>query len=155
MSVDAEVECIRTRVAVSDTDHACVQLRGPGAHELLDRVSPRPLFVRGGQMLHTVFLDEEAKPVADVYVCCDDDSYCVIAEGLDASATIAYLERYRASVEVDLVDLTATHAMVSLDGPYAWELLADVRKHRKCGEWPRGKLRPRSTGVHRPEGRRN
>jgi len=127
MALADEVMAVRTSVTVADGEHlAAVRVSGRDAHELLDRVSPRQLFVRSGQMLHTLFLDDAAKPIADVYVCCDEDDYLVIAEGLDGQALAAYLRSQRDGLDVQLDDRASTHAFVCVDGPYAWELIAEV-----------------------------
>jgi len=127
MSVDREVAAVRTAVTLAEGDHlACVRVAGAGAHDLLDRVSPRQLFVRTGQMLHTVFLDDAARPIADVYVCCDDDDYLVVAEGMTAAALAAYLEGHAGGLDTRIDDLGGSHGFLCLDGPYAWELLAEL-----------------------------
>lgn len=126
MSVDTEVAALRASVTVAPGDHvACVRVRGAGAATLLDRVSPGSLFVRPGKMSHTVFLDETARPIADVYIACDEDDFFVLAEGLDAAGVIAYLAPH-ADADVSLDDLTGSHAMLCLGGPYAWELLGEL-----------------------------
>lgn len=123
----AEVSAVRTSVALGSGAHiAAVRVGGGGAQELLERVVPRDLFVRAGQMLHTLFLDEAGLPLADVYVCCDEDDYLLLAEGLDGAALSAYLAEHGAGLDAALTDLSATHALATLDGPYAWELLAEV-----------------------------
>jgi aminomethyltransferase len=127
MSLDGDVAAVRTAVTLADGDHlTCVRVAGEGAHDLLDRVSPRQLFVRTGQMLHTVFLDDTARPVADVYVCCDEDDYVVTVEGMTAAALIAYLAGHADGLDVRMLDLSASHGFLCLDGPYAWELLGEV-----------------------------
>lgn len=127
MSLADEVAAVRGSVAVSDGDHlVCVQVAGADAHELLDRVSPRQLFLRSGQMLHTLLLDAAAKPLADVYLCCGDEHYLVIAEGMPGAALAAYLAEHARGLDVQVTDLAGSHTFVSVDGPYAWELIADV-----------------------------
>jgi glycine cleavage system aminomethyltransferase T len=127
MSLDADVLAVRTGVALLAGDHlACARVSGAGAHDLVDRVSPRPLFVRGGQMLHALFLDDAGTPIADVYLCCDDDGYLVIAEGLDGAGLAAYLRDRAAGLDARVDDLSRTHAFLCVDGPYAWELVAEL-----------------------------
>jgi aminomethyltransferase len=129
MSRDASIQvgAVRGSVAVSDGDHlVCARLAGPHAHDLLDRVSPRSLFVRSGQMLHTLLLDDNALPLADVYICCDEDDYLVIAEGMTGPALAAYLASYTHGLDVQVEDMSHGHGFISVDGPYAWELIADV-----------------------------
>jgi aminomethyltransferase len=113
-----DVMAVRTSVALSDGTHfTCARVAG-NARAALDRISPRKLFVGSGQMLHTLFLDDAAKPVADVYLCCDDDAFLVYGEG--------DVVEHLAQRGIDAVDVSATHAFLCLDGPYAWELLAEL-----------------------------
>ena len=127
MSIEDDVMAVRSSVALSAGDHfSCVRVAGEGAHDLLDRVSPRQLFVRSGQMLHTLLLADDARPLADVYVCCDEDDYLVIAEGMTGAQVADYLARHAHGLAVQCEDLAASHAFVSVDGPFAWELIADV-----------------------------
>lgn len=126
MSAD-EVAAVRASVALGDGAHvAAVRVAGAGAQDLLDRVSPRDLFVRAGQMLHTLLLDDAGTPLADVYLCCDEDDYLVLGEGLAGPDLAAYLRAGAAGLDADVIDLSASHAILTLDGPYAWELLAEV-----------------------------
>jgi glycine cleavage system aminomethyltransferase T len=127
MSLDEDIGAVRTGVTVATGDHvALVRVAGTGAHDLLDRVSPRPLFVRTGQMLHTVLLDPEGTPLADAYLCCDEDDYLVLAEGLSGPVLTAYLREHAGGLAVELEDRSDSHAVLAVDGPYSWELVADL-----------------------------
>lgn len=127
MTVADEVRALRTATALAPGDHvACVRVRGAGAADALDRVSPRALFARTGKMSHTLLLADDARPLADVYLCCDEDDYLVLAEGLAAPALIDYLAAHAGGLDVAFEDLTPSHALVSLNGPYAWELLGEL-----------------------------
>jgi glycine cleavage system aminomethyltransferase T len=127
VSLDREVHALRTATTLAAGDHiACVRVRGSGGADALDRVSPRALFVRTGKMSHTLLLDDEARPIADVYLCCDEDDFFVLAEGLSAPAVIEYVRAHTRGLEVELEDLSHSHAMVTLNGPYAWELLGEL-----------------------------
>src|SRR5688572_2174792 len=127
MSLADDVAAVRTAVTLTEGDHvACVRVAGADAHALLDRVSPRELFIRAGQMLQTLLLDDDATPLADVYLCSDDDDYLIVAEGLAGPAVVAYLERHAAGLDVTVTDRSGSHGFLGLDGPYAWELLAEI-----------------------------
>src|SRR5262249_9924092 len=127
VSVADEVRALRTSAALAAGDHlACVRVRGAGAHDLLDRVSPRELFVRSGQLLHTVLLDDAALPLADVYLGCDDDDYLVIAEGMTGRAVADYLAAHAGGLDATVEDTSESHAFLCLGGPYAWEVLAEL-----------------------------
>src|SRR6185295_5618915 len=60
-----------------------VRVGGPGAFDLVNRVTPLELYARDGQMLHTLLLESSAQVLADVYVCRDDEQYLLLAEGPD------------------------------------------------------------------------
>jgi len=131
VSLEREVEALRTTVTLAAGDHvACVRVRGAGAVEALERVSPRALFARPGKMSHTLLLDDDARPIADVTLCCDEDDCFVLAEGMSAAAVIEYLSEHgrgrAGGLDVELDDLSHSHAMVTLNGPYAWELLGEL-----------------------------
>lgn len=131
MSLERQVGALRTAVTLAAGDHiACVRVRGGGAADALDRVSPRALFARPGKMSHTLLLDDEARPIADVTLCCDEDDFFVLAEGMSAAAVIEYLSEHgrgrAGGLDVELDDLSHSHAMVTLNGPYAWELLGEL-----------------------------
>jgi len=126
-AIAAELRALRTSATVADADHvACIRIRGAGAQDLLDRVSPRTLFARPGRMVHTLLLDDVAKPLADVYLCCDEDDFLVFADGMPASAVIDYLAPHARGLDAACEDLAPTHALLSLGGPYAWEVLAEL-----------------------------
>ncbi|HEX3760744.1 MAG TPA: glycine cleavage T C-terminal barrel domain-containing protein [Kofleriaceae bacterium] len=125
--IDREVHALRTATTLAAGDHiACVRVRGSDAADALDRVSPRAVFARTGKMTHTLVLDDDARPVADIYLCCDEDDWFVLAEGMPAPAVIDHLRAHAGGLDVALDDLTASHAMVTLNGPYAWELLGEL-----------------------------
>jgi aminomethyltransferase len=127
VSLEREVQALRTAVALAAGDHiACVRVRGGGAADALDRVSPRALFARPGKMSHTLLLDDNARPIADVTLCCDEDNFFVLAEGMSAAAVIDHVRGRAGGLDVELDDLSGSHAMVTLNGPYAWELLGEL-----------------------------
>jgi glycine cleavage system aminomethyltransferase T len=127
VSLEREVLALRTAVTLAAGDHiACVRVRSGGAADALDRVSPRALFARPGKMSHTLLLDDDARPIADVYLCCDEDDFFVLAEGMSAAAVIEHVRGRAGGLDVELDDLSHSHAMVTLNGPYAWELLGEL-----------------------------
>jgi aminomethyltransferase len=74
-----------------------------------------------------VLLDDRARVIADVYLGRDDEALLVFAEGLAAPALVSHLEAARAPGSIaDVEVLTDTHEIVSLHGPYAWELVGEA-----------------------------
>jgi len=128
MSLEGQLQALRHAAAVSQQDHvACVRLVGEDAFDALDAVCPADLFVRDGQMLHTLLLREDATIFADLYVCSDDEDFVLLAEGPDGAALKAHLEQHLPpGLRPEIVDLSQEHLVLSLHGPYAWEVLAGV-----------------------------
>jgi len=128
MPTRREIEAIRLGVAVAAMDHvSAVKISGEDAFTLLDAVVPRALFVRDGQLMPTLLLDEQAHPIADLTVCVDDLDYVLLCEGMSGEALITWLQRQGPSgLDVTLEDLTPEVALIGLHGPYAWELLAEL-----------------------------
>lgn len=131
MSADLSVpmDALRRGVGLSVEDDVVVvhRLSGEDAFELLDAVSPRPLFVRDGQMLPTVFLRDDGTVFADVMVCVDDLDFLLLTEGPSADELTGWLETHvQPGQDVRIAALDASHRLLGVHGPYAWELLAEV-----------------------------
>lgn len=126
MPLEAGMAALRQTVALSELDHvARIRVGGPGAFDLVNRVTPLELYARDGQMLHTLLLEPSAQVMADAYVCRDDEQYLILAEGPAAPALLDWLRSHvRIGEQVQLEDLGPSHEMFSLSGPYAWELVA-------------------------------
>lgn len=126
--LEAEVQAIRSSIGLSALTHvAVVRVEGDGAYDALDRICPAPMHVRNGMIRHTLLLGDDGLPLVDLYLCNDDDAYLLLAEGLPAADLIAHLRAHiPADAAVTIRDLGETHSLLSLDGPFAWELLAAV-----------------------------
>jgi glycine cleavage system aminomethyltransferase T len=127
MSSEREAIALRHSVGWTRSDHIrCVRLEGPGAFDALDRVCPRELYLRNGQMLLTVFLNPEGQVIADVLVCNDDDEFILCVEGMDDAALTGFLQEHTGRTDTQIVSLAESHAVVSLNGPYSWEVLSEL-----------------------------
>jgi glycine cleavage system aminomethyltransferase T len=130
VSLENEMRALRASVGFSDgatRPRTCLRLAGRDAFAAVEAICPRELFIRDGQMLHTLLLDERAKPVADVYVCADGEDFLLICEGPDAETLSSLIAaRCPGGADLKVENLTADHELLSLDGPYAWELLSEV-----------------------------
>lgn len=113
-------EAIRMGVALHRPRPAMVRVRGSTAYEIVEKLCPRDLFVRTGQLLHSLVLDERGGVAADLYIAPEDDDYLLIADGLDEDALIDALG------EPEVERLGHSVVMISLAGPYACELLTRV-----------------------------
>jgi aminomethyltransferase len=104
-----------------------LRLSGRSAEIIVNRMAPCDLFIRDGQMQHTLFLNDRGNPIADVYVCADAEEFLLLADGISAADLGAYVQAQAlAGEDLRIVDLTAEHTLLSVNGPYAWELLSEV-----------------------------
>ncbi len=127
MSAAEEMAVLREAVGFTVLDHVvALRVEGDGAFALLDRLSTAPLYVREGQMRHTLFLNESGTPFADVYVASDDAGYLILAEGPSEAALLEHMGRRRAALksDVSIASLGATHELWGCNGPYAWEVVS-------------------------------
>ncbi len=123
MSLRAEVAVLRRSVALSErTEVTPLRVGGGGAPDLLARLLPCHLPGRDLQSRLTLLLDDEARPIADVTVVRDRDSFVLLVDGPPPQDVVALLGPIPADVTV--TPLHDSHALLALDGPFAWELLA-------------------------------
>lgn len=119
---------IRNSVALAEEPELrCLQLTGARAFDALDGVCPCDIFLRDGQMKHTLLLDDEGVAFADIYVCRQGESAYVLGYGPEADEIADWISGHaRGRTELAVVDLGESHARLTIDGPYAWELCAEV-----------------------------
>jgi glycine cleavage system aminomethyltransferase T len=125
---DAEIQAIRASVAWSaEPAVVCLRVSGDDAFATMDRVCAADMFVRDGQVRPSVLLDEQGRVFADIYVGQDDEAYLLIAEGPPAPQLIEHVRGHTpAGAKVQIEELTAEHDILSLHGPYAWELIGEL-----------------------------
>jgi glycine cleavage system aminomethyltransferase T/acyl carrier protein len=123
--VAQDCEALRRRVALCvSPDVRRVRVQGAAAFDLIDRLSTRDVFIRSGQILHTLFLDAQGCAWADVHIAADDDDFLLFVEGPSQAELLAYLRDAIAPGEsLEIIDLEPTHALLELSGPFAWELM--------------------------------
>ncbi|OJT21413.1 hypothetical protein BO221_26695 [Archangium sp. Cb G35] len=103
-------------------------LSGPGALDAVNRlvlgdISRLPI----RKMTYTLILREDGTLLTDAYVVnLGEDSYRVITGPGDAGEIARTVHDTCGGAGVDVEDVTSGSALLSLDGPYAWELLANV-----------------------------
>jgi glycine cleavage system aminomethyltransferase T len=125
MGVPEEVATIRQSAALSRMDHVrCVCVRGGRAYEALDGLVTSDLRVRDGQMIHSLLLDEDGRIFADIHLGRDGEEFLILSEGPDSAELQAYLHRHLAASDAEFEDWSQARALIMINGPYAWELLA-------------------------------
>ncbi len=114
-----EMRALREATAFSrHPELLVVRLDGDDPFADLDALVPTDLYLRDGQMRQSLFLDDAARPIADVYVAHDDGALFAIVEGMTPGALDAALGA------VARRGFTEDHEIVSIHGPWAWELVA-------------------------------
>jgi aminomethyltransferase len=103
-----------------------LRVSGADAYDALDSLLPAELFLRDGQVLATLLLDDAAHPFADVYIGRDDRSFIILAEGLDAGALTAALRDAPGRFDCAVENLLEDRLLLSVDGPYAWEVVGEL-----------------------------
>lgn len=128
------IDAIRTSAAFSVLQHVTVvRVSGADAFAAVDRFCPRKLFLRDGQVMHTLLLGDDARPTADLYVASDDRDLLLLAEGISAAA-LEQLVRGGGHSALTVTDCSQTHGLVTLDGPYAWEVFAELAGPEVIGQ---------------------
>lgn len=127
-ALSPDLAALRTRVVFARTGRAqVIALRGDDARDAALWLLPSRLHLRDAQARQSLLLDEAARPIADVTVAADDESYLLFIEGLSRDAALAHVRgALPASLRPEIVDLSETHEVISVHGPWAWELVADV-----------------------------
>ena len=127
---EAEVSyhAIRNSVAFAEEPELhCLKLTGSQAFDALDVVCPCDIFLQDGQMKHTLLLDDKGTPFADVYVCREGENAYLLGYGPNADKIVAWITGHVPGIaDFSIINLSKSHDSLALDGPYAWELCAEV-----------------------------
>lgn len=117
---------IRNSAALEDeTDMRCLLIRGRDAFKLLDQLCPCNVFLQNGQMKHTLLLDEKAVPFADIYVCrYREDAYLLGYWKVSVDLADWMKQNQGSSSDYSITDMNESCSILTLNGPYAWELCA-------------------------------
>ncbi len=127
MSLRDEVDAIRLGTAWCEASHVVVlRVSGAAAFATLDRVCPAALSLQDTQLRPTVLLREDGTVFADATVARDDERYLLLAEGPTAAELESWLRQHAVGSDLELERLDHSHQVLSLHGPWAWELLAAV-----------------------------
>lgn len=120
------MRALRESVAFSEKSHvAALRVEGRDAYEALDRLVAGELFAQSGRMRHTLLLRDDGTPLADVYVCARDDDFLLLAEGAPGEELRRHLAE-RVPETTAVFHLLEDRAVLGLDGPFAWEAVAQV-----------------------------
>jgi glycine cleavage system aminomethyltransferase T len=102
---------------------AAIVLSGSGARSWCGRRVPGGDQLRPGEGRHSFLLDSSGVVQADAWVLDERDRLWVLADGISAMDLVAWFAR-NCPEDVEVGSLEATHTVISLEGPFAWEVLA-------------------------------
>ena len=127
-ATESGYHAIRNSAALAEEPELrCLKLTGDQAFEALDAVCPCAVFLRDGQMKHTLLLDGNGLAFADIYICREGGSAYLLGYGPEAAEISDWIRGHGEGVtELSIADLSRSHANLAIDGPYAWELCAEV-----------------------------
>ncbi|MES2817502.1 MAG: aminomethyltransferase family protein [Pseudomonadota bacterium] len=118
----------RKNILMVDYSHfGLVEIKGDDAYDFLNRVIGGDLSViRNEQALYTVLLDEQGKIDTDLYVLCDDERFVLLCEWHRGSSLAASLQALAGGQDVEIAALNDSLSTVLFEGPYSWELMAEL-----------------------------
>lgn len=122
---DATVALRHSVVVTPLTEMRALRFSGPDARRALERLCAGTIRVRDGQLQHILLLHDDATPFADGFLLCDDDRYELLYEGPDPEAMRAHVaDHLPIECKIALEDRSTSHAIIGIDGPFAWELVS-------------------------------
>lgn len=123
MQIPPDLAALRFGVAVAEQDHvARLRISGRGASLALDAVLARGVALREARATPALLLRDDGSVLADVLVVGDAGGALVLAEGTSTPSIAAHI-RAHAPAGVEICELESSHALLTLEGPFAWELL--------------------------------
>lgn len=119
---------------MSDYSHfGIAAINGDSAWSLLNQlVSGDVSSIRDEQAMYSLILDEAGNIITDLYIACDDERFLLLSEWVSGETLCEMLRAKLAGnedefEEIDSIEsLTPEWGMLHFEGPYAWELLAEV-----------------------------
>jgi glycine cleavage system aminomethyltransferase T len=127
-SLDAAYQAMRRTIVMSDYSHLSRYLiEGSEAFDFLDLVLSGDVgSLRDQQGLFTLLLDEKGGILSDCYVLNDDERYLLSCEHLNDGELGTWLDRHKGEYDVTITSITESNACLLFEGPYSWELMAEI-----------------------------
>ncbi|MDH2371877.1 aminomethyltransferase family protein [Providencia rettgeri] len=130
----AEHTAVRKNILLSDYSHfGIASISGESAWSLLNAlVSGDVSSIRDEQAMYSFILDEDGKIITDLYIACDDERFLLISEWVTGEVLCEMLRTMLKGNEeefeyIDAIEtLTPEWGILHVEGPYAWELLAEL-----------------------------
>ncbi|WP_411704039.1 aminomethyl transferase family protein [Edaphovirga cremea] len=129
-----EHKAVRHNILMTDYSHfGIASVSGESAYELLNLVVAGDVSaIRDEQAMYSVILDDEGHIVTDLYILCDDERFILISEWVNGEAMCTLLRNALEGKEEELADIQDILSLddelgiLHFEGPYCWELLAEL-----------------------------
>jgi aminomethyltransferase len=82
--------------------------------------------IRFGRVLHTFLADSDGLLLGDCYVANNDEEFVFLCEAIAPDADLPALLQAAGAAEAGLEDLTDSHALLSVDGFKAWDVVKEI-----------------------------
>ena len=129
-NIAAESNAVRNKVGLFDmSGFGKIELKGPGALPLIQRLTDNDLDRPTGSVTYTQFLNEQGGIVADVMITRLDSQFFRIITGsalVDSDLGWIRLNQQEDDLSVEINDVTEDYAVIGLWGPNAREVLQKV-----------------------------
>ncbi|WP_127957616.1 aminomethyltransferase family protein [Serratia microhaemolytica] len=133
-AADQEYRAVRKNILLSDYSHfGIAAISGDDAWSLLNQlVSGDVSSIRDEQAMYSLILDDSGNIITDLYIACDDERFLLLSEWVSGERLCELLraklaENEQEFTEIDAIEsLTPEWGVLHFEGPYAWELLAEV-----------------------------
>jgi len=125
-TVEDEYRCVRERVGLQDLSHyGKISVTGDDALALINHFIPTDLErLPINQLQSSFILADDGRPVCELLIANFGTHYLLLTEGAPAEDIEARLKTAAAGMADAAVDnLSESLGLLSVDGPYAWELL--------------------------------
>lgn len=135
-SVGEAYKAVRENILLVDYSHmSIVSVVGDDAWSLVNHLASADIsIIRDEQGIYTLFLNEDGSVWGDAYILCTAEGYYILSESLSSEEIIERLNCIlEYSQDLDIQEIPEISALetqewgaISLEGPYAWELLSEI-----------------------------
>ncbi|WP_420180239.1 aminomethyl transferase family protein [Paenarthrobacter sp. TA1.8] len=133
MTATTDYEAIRSTAAVYPTGELVLEIAGEQREELVSfLLAKRTEFAQPGSVVESLVLREDASVAGHVAAYIEEERVLLIAEQpIDVDITTIAKQRGLESVRV--TDLSASTAVVAVEGPVAWKVVQDFADEEIAG----------------------
>lgn len=129
--IASEHQAVRERAGIFDLGHmGRVRVCGPHAAELVGRVQTMDAAaISDGRTRYALVCDEDGGILDDVLVSRDGEEFLVVVNAANRTRDLEFFRSHGADLDAEVVDESATTAMVAVQGPRSVEVLDRLGFH--------------------------